>query len=100
MRKASIVASTIAVAAIGSTGLGGLALAGSKHCCESKHSHKSKSHKHSHGNDYARGGDGGKAINNCLNVGVLPIAVGALGQADSNSQYCSANASGGDASNY
>lgn len=36
------------------------------------------SHDDSHGNDFARGGQGGTATNDCLNVGVVPIIVGLL----------------------
>lgn len=78
MRKASIGLGVLCTAAAATAALTGSALAGI-------------------GNDYASGGKGGAAINNCLNLGVVPIAVGVLGQAGSNNQACVADASGGGA---
>lgn len=81
MRKASIGVAVLATAAAGTAALTGSALAGI-------------------GNDFAAGGQGGTATNNCLNLGVLPIAAGILGQASANGQNCTAGAAGGAASNY
>lgn len=81
MRKASIGLAVLVTAAAGIAALTGSALAGV-------------------GNDFAGGGNGGAATNNCANVGVIPIAAGVLGQAGSNNQGCLAGAAGGAASNY
>jgi hypothetical protein len=87
MRKASVVAGTVAVAAAGSVLFGGSALAwGGWH----------------HHGYFNQGGNGvgGTATNNCLNVGV-PIAsgIGLAGSGDAKSATCnvSANGSGGSA---
>jgi hypothetical protein len=100
MRKSTIVLGSVAVAAIGSTALGGMALAGGHHhCCEYKHSHsKGKSYSD---NDYARGGDGGKATNNCVNIGVPILSgIGVGGEGKAGGAGCTANANGGDATAY
>lgn len=99
MRKSTIVVSSVAVAALGSTAFGGMALAGKHHCCEYKQSHsKGKSYSD---NDYARGGDGGKATNNCINIGVPILSgIGVGGEGKSGGAGCTANANGGDATTY
>jgi hypothetical protein len=82
MRKASVVAGAVAVAAAGSALFGGSALAwGGWH----------------HHGYFDRGGDGvgGKAVNNCLNIGV-PIAsgIGLAGSGDAKGATCTATANG------
>jgi hypothetical protein len=96
MRKASIAVGTIAAAAAGSAVFGGVALAGG-HCCNSHHHNNHHSYNHN-----TRGGDGvgGKATNNCLNVGVpilSGIGVGGQGGADGASCVASADGNGGNA---
>jgi hypothetical protein len=99
MRKASVVAGSIAAATAGSAIFGGVALA-----CNHHHSHHKSHHCcDSDGGDHnTRGGDafGGKAINNCLNLGI-PILSGngILGQGEASGAgcYASADAAGGDA---
>jgi hypothetical protein len=84
MRKASVMGGMLAVVASGSMLLGGTALAHNHH------------HHHSDGGN----GYGGKATNNCINVGV-PIASGngifGSGHASGAHCYASANGYGGDA---
>ena len=100
MRKASIVAGSVAIAAIGSTALGGVALAGSN-CCEHKPRPCCSRGVSHHDNDYARGGDGGNATNNCLNVGVgILSGIGAGGSGTANPATCNASANGGNATAY
>lgn len=88
MRKASIVAGSVAMAAAGSAIFGGVALAG-----------------HHHGDHNTKGGNGngGDATNNCLNVGVGVLSgIGVAGDGDSREGTCKANANGtgGDAGDY
>ncbi|MGQ0480576.1 MAG: hypothetical protein ACT4O0_06040 [Pseudonocardia sp.] len=87
MRKASIVAGSIAVAAMGSVALGGAALAGG-------------GHHHDDNDSYAGDGEGGTATNNCLNVGIpilSGIGLGGQGTADGASCSADANGTGGNA---
>jgi hypothetical protein len=87
MRKASVVAASVAAATAGSAMLGGVALAWGGH----------------HDSSIDRGGDGtgGKATNNCLNVGI-PILSGngVLGQGDAKGATCNATANGTGGSAY
>jgi hypothetical protein len=78
-RKAAIAA--VAFATVGSTLFGGAALANDGGA----------------GDDITggAGGAGGTATNNCLNLGLVPIALGIAGQADANRQTCTASAPGG-----
>ena len=71
MRKTSVVAGTVAVAAAGSAVLGGVALAG------------------------------GEATNNCLNVGIPILSgIGVAGQGQASGASCSATANGTGGSAY
>jgi hypothetical protein len=85
MRKASVVAGTLAVAAAGSATLGGVALAFDGH----------------HGiNNKGGNGTGGKATNNCLNIGLgllSGIGLGGTGSATGATCNASANGTGGSA---
>lgn len=97
MRKASIAFGTIAAATAGSAVFGGVALAGCHEGCHSDHD----GHHHSYSHN-TRGGDGvgGKATNNCLNVGIPILSgIGIGGQGAAGGAGCEANAngSGGDA---
>lgn len=85
MRKASVTAGLLAVVASGSMMLAGTALAGHHH--------------HWWGDSDGGNGKGGKATNNCVNVGVPILSgIGVAGQGGANgaSCYASANGSGGD----
>ena len=80
MRKTSVAAASVALATAGSAVLGGVALAGGHH--------------HYHG-EYAGNGEGGKAINNCLNVGIPILSgIGLGGEGKSKGASCKANANG------
>ena len=99
MRKASVVAGSIAAATAGSAIFGGIALASNCPKYKSEHKHHSAHHSSDHN---TRGGDGygGNATNNCLNVGapiLSGIGVGGSGSADGASCTANANGSGGNA---
>lgn len=80
MRKASVVAGTLAVAAAGSATLGGVALAWDGH-----HSVLNRG-----GN-----GTGGKATNNCLNIGIPILSgIGLGGSGSATGATCNASADG------
>ena len=101
MRKGSIIAGSVAVAAVGSTALGGIALAGNHYHADSKSGHSHSKHYKHGGSDYARGGDGGKATNNCINVGIPVLSgIGVGGEGKATGASCSASADGGDAAAY
>jgi hypothetical protein len=73
MRKSSVVAAIVAVAAAGSAMLGGVALA----------------------EDTGGSGTGGTATNNCLNVGVPILSgIGVAGQGTASGASCAATANG------
>jgi len=99
MRKASVVAGSIAAATAGSAILGGVALAD----CHHHNSHHNGHHNGHHSSDHnTRGGDGvgGNATNNCLNVGVpilSGLGIGGSGDADGASCTANANGTGGNA---
>ena len=103
MRRASVVAGSIAVATAGSAIFGGVALASN---CHKHNSHHNGHHNNHHSSDHnTRGGDGngGNATNNCLNVGVpilSGIGVGGSGSSDAGNCTANANGTGGDASDY
>jgi hypothetical protein len=91
MRKASVLAGSIAVATAGSAILGGVALAGGHH---------GHSHNYSDDDNYGGSGKGGKATNNCLNVGIPILSgLGLGGSGDAKGATCNAeaNGTGGDA---
>jgi hypothetical protein len=80
MRKASVVAGTIAAATAGTAAFGGVALAWDGH--------------HSH---FARGGNGtgGKATNNCINIGIPILSgIGLAGSGKASGATCTASANG------
>lgn len=91
MRKASVVARSIAVAIAGSAILGGgVALADCHH------------HKHHDSDHDAKGGDGkgGTAINNCIIIGGSVLSgegIGGSGTSDGGKCVANANGGGGDA---
>lgn len=92
MRKASVVAGSIAVATAGSAILGGVALA-----CQHHTHHDGHSTGH-----VAEGGDGkgGNATNNCIIIGgsvLSGLGVGGSGSADGGKCVANANGGGGDA---
>jgi hypothetical protein len=87
MRKASVVAGTIAIATAGSAMFGGVALAWGGH--------------HHHHFDRGGNGVGGKATNNCLNVGIPILSgLGVAGSGDAKGATCDASADGSGGSAY
>jgi hypothetical protein len=81
MRKSSVVAGTVAAATAGSALFGGVALAWGGH----------------HHGYFDRGGNGvgGKATNNCLNIGIPILSgLGVGGTGDAKGATCSASANG------
>lgn len=95
MHKASVTTGSVAVAAIGSLALGGIALASNCHH-NSHHNGHHNGHHHSYSHN-TRGGDGvgGDATNNCLNVGVPILSgLGIGGSGDAGGAGCVASADG------
>src|SRR5581483_8041177 len=96
MRKASIVAGSIAAATAGSAAFGGIALASCHHHSE----HHWGGHRTSHESDRGGNGTGGTATNNCLNIGVpilSGIGIAGTGAASGASCTATANGTGGNA---
>jgi hypothetical protein len=83
MRKASVVARTVAVAAAGSALFGGVAFAWGGW------------HHHHHYFDEGGNGTGGTATNNCINVGAPILSgIGIAGWGGARGATCSASANG------
>ena len=90
MRKISVPAGAIAVAAAGSMLLGGVALAAD---CDGPGGGS--------GGNQGGNGTGGKATNNCLNVGVPILSgIGVAGQGQVSGASCDASANGHGGSAY